>query len=172
MNTINYEYACPTCGRSDLLCIIVSAWAKLTQEEDGNLLTDTEHDDCPDHDHEWDDSTPMYCGYCGKNGIAMDFKHTDTSPQGVIMAKFYPQARIGDLVVDCDSIRPATEYPVTREILAMGKEAALSLEDDDYDSDQLKYASAAPLWVQDWNGPFRIEVADAISNYFKEETTS
>lgn len=77
MNKINYDYVCPDCGRSDLLCIIVSAWAKLTQEDDGNLLSDTEHDDCPDHDHEWDDSTPMQCVGCGKKGIAFDFKEKE-----------------------------------------------------------------------------------------------
>ena len=32
------------------------------------------------------------------------------------------------------------------------------LEDDSYESDELRFSDAAPEWVKDWSGPFYIEV--------------
>jgi hypothetical protein len=73
-----------------------------------------------------------------------------------ILATFHPQAWQND-------------YDVTDEILAMGKEKAVALKDDQYETDALRYAKAAPKWVQDWNGPFYVEVAEAVEEYFAEE---
>jgi len=63
------EYACPDCGDTGGLRVVVSASAKLVQGSDGNLETDV------DGDHEWDDTSTMSCT-CGKIGKVADFRRT------------------------------------------------------------------------------------------------
>jgi hypothetical protein len=85
-----------------------------------------------------------------------------------ILATFHPQAWQNDYAIDVDP-EGETDFDVTDEILAMGKEKAVALKDDQYETDALRYAKAAPKWVQDWNGPFYVEVAEAVEEYFAEE---
>lgn len=85
-----------------------------------------------------------------------------------IIAKFHPQAWIKDYTVEVDPERP-TEFGVTEEILRLSKEEALSLKDDDYRADDLRYVMSAPTWVVQWPGPFWVEVEEAIRQYFERE---
>ncbi len=82
-----------------------------------------------------------------------------------ITARFQPQAWINDYAINVDP-EGETEFDVTQEILAMGREAALGLEDDTWDTDDLRSCESAPQWIQDWSGPFYIEVSEAIREYF------
>lgn len=84
-----------------------------------------------------------------------------------ITAKFHPQAWVHDYALDVDAEGP-TEWDVTEAVLAMGREKALALADDDYDTDYLRFVPNAPKWIREWNGPFYVEVADSIHEYFKE----
>jgi hypothetical protein len=59
------------------------------------------------------------------------------------------------------------EFDVTDAVLALGREAALAIEDDRRESDALR--EYAPGWAQNWPGPFRIEVESAIYVYFNGE---
>jgi hypothetical protein len=81
-----------------------------------------------------------------------------------ITAKFYPQAWINDYACDVDP--GPVEFDVTEEVVKMGREAALQIEDNDYDSDGLR-EFAPQEWVQDWGGPFRVKVQQSIREYFQ-----
>ena len=58
---------CPKC-LGHALAVVVSVWSVLT--ENGS---ETDHDDCPDHDHEWDPTSAMKCLDCGFSWVALDF---------------------------------------------------------------------------------------------------
>ena len=78
-----------------------------------------------------------------------------------ILAKFVPQAWINDYAVDTDD---AVEFDCTEHIIRMGKEAAMQIRDDQYESDDL-----VPSEILDrHSGPFRVEVQAAIQAYFAE----
>mgnify|MGYP001597314909 CR=1 FL=1 len=54
-----------------------------------------------------------------------------------IIAEFVPQAWVNDYAVTVDP-EGETEFDVTDRIVAMGREAALKIKDDDYPSDHLR----------------------------------
>lgn len=88
-----------------------------------------------------------------------------------IIARFHPQAWINDYAVEVDP-EGETEFDVTPEILVFDRATALEIKDDDYDSDDLRFATAAPKWVQGWSGPFWIEVADSIVEHYDDKAGS
>ncbi len=88
--------------------------------------------------------------------------------KGRIVAEFVPQAWINDYAVEVDA-EGETEWDVTDHILAMGREKALSLRDDDYPTDDLRNLPNAPRWVREWSGPFVVRVEQSIGGYFWEE---
>jgi hypothetical protein len=85
-----------------------------------------------------------------------------------IIARFHPQAWQNDYAVPTDP-EGETEFDVTAEVLALGKDAALELRDDQFNTDALRFAASAPQWVQNWTGPFYIEVQSAIAQLFDGE---
>ena len=79
-----------------------------------------------------------------------------------ILAKFVPQAWINDYAIDVDD--GAVVFDCTEQIVEMGKEAAMQIRDDQYESDDL-----VPSEILDrHSGPFRVEVQAAIQAYFAE----
>ena len=64
-------YACPHCT-SDELEVVVSVWAELTQDEDGNFETDTSTPD--NSSHEWDEQSAMRCRSCNYVCRAKEFE--------------------------------------------------------------------------------------------------
>jgi len=79
-----------------------------------------------------------------------------------ILAKFVPQAWINDYAVDVDD--GVVVFDCTEQIVEMGKEAAMQIRDDQYESDDL-----IPSEIRDrHSGPFRVEVQAAIQAYFAE----
>lgn len=86
-----------------------------------------------------------------------------TAPR--IIAAFHPQAWWNDYAMEVDPEGP-TEFDVTDVILAMSRDDAEAIRDDQYESDDLRFAPSAPQWVRDWSGPFWIEVENAIGDYF------
>ena len=85
-----------------------------------------------------------------------------------IIAKFHPQVWMNDYAVECDPWGPV-EWDVTNAILAMPREEALDIQDDQYESDELRELSSAPAWIRDWGGPFSVEVEASIEAFFKPE---
>lgn len=85
-----------------------------------------------------------------------------------IIAAFHPQAWLNDYAVEVDPEGPVA-FDVTAAILAMPRDRALALEDDDDGTDNLRALPSAPVWIQEWGGPFWVEVEDAIMRYFAEE---
>lgn len=67
------------------------------------------------------------------------------------MAKaiFHPQAWVNDYAIDVDP-EGKTEWNV--EIVPD------DLEDNSYESDELRFHDNAPQWVKDWSGPFWVEI--------------
>lgn len=85
-----------------------------------------------------------------------------------VIAKFHPQVWINDHAVDADP-EGETSFDVTEAIEAMGREKALLLDDNEYESDELRELPGAPAWVRDWSGPFWVEVKASIAEHFGEE---
>ncbi len=67
------------------------------------------------------------------------------------MAKaiFHPQMWVNDHAIEVDSTGPNIW-----DIGAIDE----SILDDSYESDELRFHENAPQWVQDWPGPFYIEI--------------
>jgi hypothetical protein len=65
------------------------------------------------------------------------------------IAHFHPQAWQNDYAIDVDP-EGDTSWDVG--------EVPADLEDDNYESDQLRFHKNAPQWVQDWSGPFWVEI--------------
>jgi hypothetical protein len=90
----------------------------------------------------------------------------DATPAGKrIMAEFVPQAWVNDNAVEIDG---RVEFDVTEQILAMTEEQRRAVRDDQYASDNL-----VPSEIRErHNGPFRVEIEDAIDAYFADEANS
>jgi hypothetical protein len=86
-----------------------------------------------------------------------------------IIAEFVPQAWVRDYAIEVDPEGP-TEWDVTETIIAMGRDEALAMVDDDYPSDNLRDSPDAPKWIRDWSGPFYVRIQNAIEEYFSEDT--
>lgn len=80
-----------------------------------------------------------------------------------IIARFLPQAWQDDLAPP--AAKPA-EFDVTEHILALTPDQALAIDDDQYESDDLRLLPTAPQWVKDWSGPFCIEVSASIRAFY------
>ncbi len=78
-----------------------------------------------------------------------------------IIATFHPQAWVNDNAISVDPEGP-TEWDVTDIVMAMGREKALAMKDDDYNTDDLRTAENTPQWIKDWSGPFYIKVEESI----------
>lgn len=76
-----------------------------------------------------------------------------------ILATFHPQSWVNGYAVECED--GAFTVDVTDKILALGKEKALTLRDDSYETDD--------LIQHEHNGPFYVEVQQSIEDYFKED---
>jgi len=80
------------------------------------------------------------------------------------IAVFHPQYENtrGDIWPDEDSPLWGQTFDVTEEILNIGIKEALSIEDDQIESDEL-----LPPWIDEQHdGPFKVEVENAIESYF------
>ena len=60
------RFACPQCGDTERLHINVATMARLIQHNAIEIETEIE---C---DHEWEDTTRMYCSACGWHGVTKD----------------------------------------------------------------------------------------------------
>ena len=76
-------FKCPKCG-SDTIDVCVKVWTKVIQDDPDNIQTDT--DGALDHDHEWDDDSPMRCRECGHTGRVIEFD-TEGREDGPTMYK-------------------------------------------------------------------------------------
>ena len=64
-------------------------------------------------------------------------------------AIFHPQAWQNDYAIEVD--------PEGEIAFSVG-EVSETIEDDTYESDELRSHPNAPEWVKDWTGPFYIEI--------------
>ena len=64
-------------------------------------------------------------------------------------AIFHPQAWLNDYAIEVDALGPTT--------WEVG-DVPDDMEDDSYPSDDLRFHANAPAWVQDWSGPFWVEI--------------
>lgn len=85
-------------------------------------------------------------------------QHTDKR----VVGRFIPQAWINDYAVDLDDGR--AEFDCTERILEMGRENALVVRDNRDTSDEL----VPQRILRRHNGPYRVEVEDAIRDFFGE----
>ena len=79
-------------------------------------------------------------------------------------AQFHHQMWQGDYAVDADP--GMTEFDVTDQIEAMGREKALALEDSTYESDVLREGLNVESLIRDWSGRFYVRIEDAVREYF------
>ena len=75
-----------------------------------------------------------------------------------ILATFHPQFWMNGYAVECDDGTYTVD--VTDKVLHMGKDKALTLKDDTYETDD--------LIQHDHSGPFYVEVQQSIEDYFNE----
>ena len=89
-----------------------------------------------------------------------------TPPSGGkrIMARFVPEAWVNDIAKEIDG---TLEFDVTDRILAMSEAERATLRDDSLASDNLVPDSI----LSNHNGPFRVELEEAIENYFADDNT-
>jgi hypothetical protein len=85
-----------------------------------------------------------------------------------ITARFHPQAWINDYAVEVDPEGPTT-WDVTAEVIAMTETERNALKDDQYETDDLRFSVNAPKWIQEWSGPFYVEVVESIQQYKSED---
>lgn len=85
----------------------------------------------------------------------------DPGTESSVRATFQAQAWVNDYAIDVDPEGP-TSWQVSerylQELRAGGGERVL--EDNTYESDELRHDPAAPEWIRNWHGPFYIEVVD------------
>ena len=83
-------------------------------------------------------------------------KHVAVLPR--FIAVFRPQAWANDYAVDVEPEGPA-RWEVTGHLRSLNaEERAKVLAGHDYESDALRELPGAPQWVQDWTGPFEVDV--------------
>jgi hypothetical protein len=82
-----------------------------------------------------------------------------------VLAEFTPQVWVGDQTMVVDP-QGDTTWDITPEIVGMGRQKALELQDDQHNTDDFRYTANAPKWVQNWEGPFYIEVSEQIEAYY------
>lgn len=83
-----------------------------------------------------------------------------------VIARFVPQAWVNDYAIDVDP-QGETMWDVTHQIASISRDAALAIEDGGDSSDDYRLSTAAPSWVRDWTGPFRVELEDQVRSYFE-----
>ena len=77
-----------------------------------------------------------------------------------VVVEFEPQATINDRIVEVDPQGPTTFRVDEAEALKItGCEKLEAIESRNYESDGLKDASTAPLWIRQWTGPFDCDVS-------------
>ncbi len=76
-----------------------------------------------------------------------------------IIATLVREAWVNHVMVDLDDGR--SQHDVTDQVVALGESAALNLTDDSYETDSLV--------DHDHSGPFRVEVAQAIRDYYADD---
>lgn len=81
------------------------------------------------------------------------------------LALFRPQAWIGDQAIDVDG---EYRFDIAAQLDEMGADAALAIEDGTYESDAL-WRHNPIRETCDWNGPFEVEAAAVIAEYFAEK---
>ena len=79
------------------------------------------------------------------------------------MARFIPEAWIDGYATQIDG---AVEFDVTEQVLAMSEAERATLRDDSLASDNLVPDSI----LSNHNGPFRVELQQAIEDYFADDT--
>jgi hypothetical protein len=94
------------------------------------------------------------------------FNGTDRTNSPRIVARFHPQVWQDGYAIPADPLGE-TAWDVTEYVVAhLGREMALAMQDDQYESDDLARLDMAPEWVRDWSGPFWVGVEQRISDYF------
>ena len=86
---------------------------------------------------------------------------SDDTVRGV-WARFQPQSWLNDDAIDIDGAR---NFDVTMQIEQLGQDKALEIKDNSREVDELFHTWAKPRGY-DTDGPFRIEVADAIRKFY------
>lgn len=86
----------------------------------------------------------------------------DDTVRGV-WARFRPQAWINDNAIDIDG---GFTFDVTIQIEKMGREKALEITDHDNSADDLWHTYVGARPEKEHDGPFEVEVADAIRKFY------
>lgn len=81
-------------------------------------------------------------------------------------ARFIPQAWQRDYAVSVD-IDFDPHFDITFEVLLMGKDESLKINDNTYDSDDFLTSVRAPLGMHRWSGPFEIECEGEIEDFWE-----
>jgi len=79
-----------------------------------------------------------------------------------VKLRFRPQAWVNDWALSVDTDHPDIwEMPVSMLLNRFPTEQ--DWNDRHYDRDDLRFEEAAPRWIQDWSGPFEVELVEGES---------
>lgn len=127
----------------------------------------------------WDDPMLKRVGPLGTNTLSDIQRILDDDFSPVVPApiepnawvvEFMPQRWEGDLAM-IDEARGTVRFAVNPdEIVELTNYASADdFEPDTGQSDELRWASTAPVWIQDWDGPFYIELVGPLSDLPENE---
>lgn len=78
------------------------------------------------------------------------------------IAKFQPQAWVNDNAVDIDGV---TEFDITNQVLALGRETSLKIKDTSSEADELWFNSKDHKYVKH-DGPFMVTAQEAVKAFW------
>lgn len=78
-----------------------------------------------------------------------------TTKQRTIECRFHPQKWENDYAIEL----PVHPHPPVWSVpLAWARENKAIGDDDSYETDRLRDYESAPEWIQNWSGPFYVEI--------------
>lgn len=83
-----------------------------------------------------------------------------------ITATFIPQMWIRDYAVPVEPLGEQ-KFDVTDALKGWPTDLLLDLQDDSYETDDLRDLPTAPEWIREWGGPFAIRVRESLLAYLK-----
>lgn len=86
-------------------------------------------------------------------------EHAEPAGQPTANLRFRPQAWVNDYAISVDPKHPDIwEVPVS--LLLQRFPTEQDWNDRHYDRDDLRYEPTAPRWIQEWSGPFEVELVE------------
>lgn len=81
-----------------------------------------------------------------------------------IIATFIPKVLKDGIYSNADVALALID--VTEELTFLGKTTSMDIQDDSFESNVLRECKGAPDWVKQWSGPFSVNVAQSVEDFY------